>query len=82
MIQILGIVAACLTTASFLPQAVQVIKTKETKGISFAMYLMFTTGILLWLIYGVMIKNIPIIAANSVTFVLAFIVLVMKIKHK
>lgn len=82
MIQILGIVAACLTTASFLPQAVQVIKTKETKGISLAMYLMFTTGILLWLIYGVMIKNIPIIAANSVTFVLAFIVLVMKIKHK
>lgn len=79
---IIGFLAAFCTTFAFLPQAIKIIKTKHTKDLSLAMYLIFTTGVFLWLIYGFLIKDIPIIVANSITFVLASSVLVMKIKYK
>ncbi len=80
--QFIGWIAAVLTTFSFLPQAIKTVRDKNTSGISLSMYSMFTSGVLLWLIYGVMIKDIPIITANFVTFIFAFIVLMMKVKYK
>jgi len=78
---IIGLIAAFCTTVSFIPQVIQILKTKETKGISLVMYIIFTTGIASWLIYGIMLKDIPIIAANTVTFLLALTILIFKIKH-
>lgn len=82
MIQIIGLVSAFLTTASFLPQAIKTVKEKDTKGISLAMYSMFAAGVLGWLIYGIMIKDVPIIVANFVTLIFASIILVMKLIYK
>jgi len=78
---IFGFLAAFCTTVSFIPQVVKTIKTRQTKDISLSMYLIFTTGILLWLIYGILIVDYPIIAANTVTLVLTTIVLAYKIKN-
>lgn len=81
LIDVLGFVAAALTTLSFVPQALRTVQTRDTKAISFLMYLLFTMGISTWLIYGILLVNWPIIAANSVTLLLALIILTMKIKH-
>jgi MtN3 and saliva related transmembrane protein len=78
---IFGFLAAVCTTVSFIPQVVKTVKTGQTKDISLSMYLIFSTGILLWLIYGVLIVDYPIIAANTVTLVLTTIVLLCKIKN-
>ncbi|MGY5612467.1 SemiSWEET transporter [Vibrio brasiliensis] len=74
----IGYLAACLTTLSFLPQAIRVIKTHDTRGISLTMYLMFVTGLLMWLVYGVLIDNAAVIWANLMTFVFALPILVLK----
>ncbi|GFP74572.1 SemiSWEET transporter [Clostridium fungisolvens] len=74
----ISIIAAILTTVSFVPQAVKTIKTKDTAGISFVMYLLFTIGVFCWLIYGAYIKDIAIISANAVTLILASIILKYK----
>lgn len=79
---LLGLLAATLTTVAFVPQLIKVIKTRSTHDISLAMYIVVCTGVLLWLIYGLLIHNTPIIVANSVTFVLAMTILVMKIRYK
>lgn len=75
----MGTIAAILTTASFLPQAIKTIKTKDTKGISTGMYSMFVVGVFLWIIYGIQLKDMPIIIANIITFILASIILGFKI---
>jgi MtN3 and saliva related transmembrane protein len=77
---ILGSVAATLTTSAFVPQAWQVWRTRHTADISLGMYAMFTLGIGLWLGYGILLESWPIIIANSVTLLLAGAVLVMKLK--
>ena len=77
-----GLLAAVLTTGSFLPQALKVIKEKNTSGISLEMYSMFTAGVLLWLLYGIDIKDVPVIIANSITLIFASTILIMKIKYK
>ena len=82
MDKLIGPLAAILTTASFIPQVVVVLKTKNTAGISLGMYVMFVSGVFLWLIHGVMIQDLPIIAANAVTFILASVVLYTKIKTR
>ncbi|HBK93082.1 MAG TPA: glutathione synthetase [Parvularcula sp.] len=81
MNEFLGAAAAVLTTASFLPQAIRVIRTNDTAAISLAMYLMFTAGVGLWFAYGVAIGAAPVIAANAVTFALAAIILIQKLRH-
>ena len=81
MIETIGLIGACLTTLSFLPQVIQTWKTKRTKDISLPMYTTFTVGVFLWLIYGIFINSTPVIAANSVTLVLASCILFLKIKH-
>jgi MtN3 and saliva related transmembrane protein len=78
----LGYIAATLTTASFVPQAWLIFRTRNVSGISLAMYSAFTLGIALWLAYGVMLGAWPIIIANIITLVLATCILVMKIKHQ
>jgi MtN3 and saliva related transmembrane protein len=65
-----------------LPQAFHTIKTKDTKGISLGMYLVFTFGVVMWLLYGIFLKDVPIIAANTITLVLTAIILVYKLKYK
>lgn len=81
MADYLGTAAALLTTASFLPQAIRVIRTNDTQAISLVMYLMFTTGVGLWFIYGLAIGSMPVIAANAVTFILAAVILAQKGRH-
>lgn len=81
-ITVIGLAAAFCTTLSFLPQAIQTIRTKNTSSISLSMYFLFTLGTLLWLIYGLMSLNIPIIIANAVTLVFATIILVYKLKYE
>ena len=81
-ISAVGIIAAVCTTISFLPQMIKIIKTKNTQGLSWSMYFVFTLGIFLWLVYGIFIKNIPIIAANVITLFFTSIILALKIKYK
>jgi MtN3 and saliva related transmembrane protein len=76
----IGILAAILTTTAFVPQVIRVIRTGDTHAISFWMYLMFSTGVALWLIYGIMLDLWPVIVANAVTLVLALIVIYFKIR--
>jgi MtN3 and saliva related transmembrane protein len=78
-VEILGYVAATLTTASFLPQAILTIRTRDTDGLSLSMYSTFTLGVLCWLIYGIYLKNNVIIVANVITLFLAFLILSFKI---
>ena len=78
-IEILGYCAAVLTTASFFPQAILTIKTKDTSSLSLSMYALFTTGVLLWLIYGIQKLDFAIIFANSIIFLLASFILGYKI---
>lgn len=75
-----GYLAAFCTTVSFLPQVFKVIKTRHTKDISLGMFLLMTAGVSFWLIYGLIIASLPIICANTVTVMLSFYILFMKIK--
>lgn len=77
----IGNIAAVLTTLSFLPQAVQVIKTKNTEGISLGMYTIFVLGVFLWTIYGYTNNDRPVLLTNLVTFIFASIILFYKIKY-
>lgn len=74
----IGLIAAFCTTFAFIPQVVQLYKTRVTTGISLGMYLIFTTGVFMWLIYGIILSSPSLIIANSLTFVFALSVLVMK----
>jgi len=76
---IIGLAAAVLTTSAFLPQAVKVVRTRETAAISLVMYALFSVGVALWLAYGLMTAQWTIVAANSVTLVFAVIILAMKL---
>lgn len=79
-IEILGSVAAFFTTLSFVPQAIKVVQERNTEAISLGMYLMFTLGVCLWLAYGILLESIPLIAANSVTLLLAGTILGLKLR--
>jgi MtN3 and saliva related transmembrane protein len=76
---LVGYMAATLTTASFLPQAILTLKTRDTQALSLGMYSLFTAGVLLWLIYGIFLENPAIIIANAITLVLASVILSIKI---
>ncbi len=80
-IAIIGLIAGTCTTISFLPQVIKTFKTKETKDISLSMYIVLATGIFLWTIYGILIESLPVILANSISFVLATIILILKTKY-
>ena len=77
----IGYLAATLTTAAFIPQAWLTWKTKRADGVSLGMYSIFTLGVALWLVYGLVIGAWPIVIANAITLVLALFILVMKIRY-
>lgn len=76
-----GYVAATPTTLVFVPQALKTIRSRDTGGISLAMYVVFTVGIACWFGYGVALGSWPMILSNIVTFVLAATILALKLKH-
>ncbi len=78
----IGLVAATCTTISFLPQAVKIIKTKHTTDLSLDMYSILTMGIFLWVVYGILIKDLPIVIANTISLVFAGTILILKIRYK
>jgi MtN3 and saliva related transmembrane protein len=80
MTDLVGYVAAVLTTMSFVPQVWQTYRTRDVNGISLGMYVVFATGVALWLAYGVLVGAWPIVAANGITLALALGILVMKVK--
>ena len=82
LFELIGGMAAFCTTIAFIPQVVKIWRTKHTKDISLGMYIIFTFGVLCWLIYGIYLVSIPMILANSVTIVLACTILIFKIKYK
>ena len=75
-----GYAAAVLTTGSFIPQAVMTIRSRNTSGVSLAMYVIFTLGVALWLAYGIAIESWPMILANTVTLGLAATILALKLR--
>jgi MtN3 and saliva related transmembrane protein len=77
--EILGTLAALLTTGSFLPQALHTLRTRDVSGISLAMYSAFTAGVALWIAYGIALGEWPIIVANAITLALAATILATKI---
>ncbi|MEF9944443.1 MAG: SemiSWEET transporter [Burkholderiaceae bacterium] len=77
---LIGYFAACLTTVAFVPQAWLTWKMRKAEGVSLGMYAIFTAGVAAWLIYGLLLGAWPIIAANTITLVLALFILVMKLR--
>jgi len=73
--------AATLTTVAFVPQAIHIIRYKDTRAISLQMYVVFAVGVALWLAFGLMIWNWPMMIANAVTLVLALIIVRMKLRY-
>ncbi|MBI2745860.1 MAG: SemiSWEET transporter [Burkholderiales bacterium] len=82
MNDLIGYIAASLTTLSFLPQALHTFRTRDVSGISLGMYGMFTVGVALWLVYGLLLSAWPIVVANAVTLALALAILVMKLRYR
>lgn len=77
----LGLLAGVLTTIAFLPQLLKIYRTKSGRDISRGMISIFSLGVLLWLIYGVVIDSLPLILANSVTLVLTLAIIALKIRY-
>ena len=77
----LGYAAGTLSTAAFIPQVWRTFRTKDVSGISLRMYFIFTLGIAVWLAYGIVLRQPPMMVANSLSLVLACAVLVMKLKY-
>jgi MtN3 and saliva related transmembrane protein len=78
---VLGYIAAFLTSVSFVPQAWRTFRTKDVSGISLKMYSVFTAGVAVWLAYGIVLGEVPMMIANSLTLLLACAVLVMKLRY-
>lgn len=78
---VVGYFAAGLTTLSFLPQVIKVWRTRSTRDVSLVMFLVLCCGVSLWLVYGLMLGDMPMILANAVTLLLASVVLFFKLRH-
>lgn len=81
-IDLVGALAAFLTTISFVPQAWLSFRTRDVSGVSLGMYSVFTAGVALWLAYGLMLKAWPIVIANVITLALAIAILTMKLLYR
>lgn len=79
---LVGYAAAILTTVAFVPQALKSWQTRDLSGVSLPMYSLFTVGMAMWLVYGVMLGSWPIIIANAITIILASVVLTLKVMHR
>ncbi|MDQ3194539.1 MAG: SemiSWEET transporter [Bacteroidota bacterium] len=78
---VIGLIAASLTTFAFLPQSIRAIKTKHTKDISLPMLVMMEVGVVIWIGYGLLINDIPLILANIVSFFFVSLTLYVKLKY-
>jgi MtN3 and saliva related transmembrane protein len=78
----LGLVAGTLTTLSFLPQLLKAWKSRSTHDISFGMLALFSAGLVLWIVYGLIVADVPVIMANSVTLVFVGLILVLKLRYR
>jgi len=81
-ITLIGLLAATLTTIGFIPQAVKIIRTKNTRDLSLGMYIILVIGVFSWLTYGILIRDLPVIVANSVTAVFIVTILILKLRYK
>lgn len=79
---LIGYLAASLTTLSFVPQAWHTFTTRDVRGISLGMYSAFTGGVALWLVYGLLLGAWPVVVANAITLALAFAILLMKLRFR
>ncbi len=80
VISLFGFAAAFCTTAAYVPQVVRIWRTRSTRDISLGMFVIMTTGVALWLVYGLLIHDVPLVAANGTTLVLSLTILVMKLR--
>jgi len=78
----LGLIAASLTTSCLIPQIIQIFKTRTTRDISLGMFSMVSAGVFCWLIYGILIHSFPVIIANSIGLVLNLTIVGFKLKYK
>ncbi len=78
----LGLIAGACTTFSFVPQLLKIWKSKSTHDISLAMYAVISTGVLLWLVYGLLVRDVPIIVANAVALFFTVGILAFKLKYR
>ncbi|MDP8299263.1 MAG: SemiSWEET transporter [Candidatus Tantalella remota] len=81
-IGLIGMIAGICTTVSLVPQILKILKTKHARDVSLGMYIILSTGVLLWLIYGIFLEELPLILANAVTLALCFTVIVMKLMFR
>jgi MtN3 and saliva related transmembrane protein len=81
-ITIIGLAAAAFTVISFFPQLLKIWRTRSTKDISLGMFSIFSTGVFLWFFYGILTNDPPIMIANLLVFIQAFIILIFKVKYK
>lgn len=79
---IVGMIAGTLTTIAFLPQVIKIYKTKMVKDLSIVTFCMYFLGVFLWVVYGFILKELPIIIANTASLVLIITIIVMKIKYR
>ncbi|MDB5860002.1 MAG: loop repeat family protein [Ramlibacter sp.] len=80
--ELVGYLAAAFTTCSFIPQAWLTFRTHDVRGVSLGMYSVFTLGVTLWLLYGLMLGAWPIVIANAITLTLAATILGMKLRYR
>ena len=80
-IDLFGFLAALLTTIAFVPQLYKTWKTKAADDVSLIMLILFITGLVFWIIYGLKINSIPILVANIITFIFNFSILILKITY-
>lgn len=78
---LIGLIAAICTTSSFVPQVIKILRSKRTQDVSLVMYAILTTGLFLWLVYGFILHDIPLILANLISLTLSMSVLILKLKH-
>jgi MtN3 and saliva related transmembrane protein len=81
-VSLVGYIAAFLTTVAYLPQVVRAWRTRSTHDVSLLMFLLMSLGVFMWLAYGLLIRDVPMIAANAATLVLAGSILYLKIRYR
>lgn len=79
---LIGYLAAALTTCAFVPQVWLSIRTRDLSGVSLGMYSLFTAGVALWLVYGWLTAAWPVVVANAITLTLALIMLTLKLRRR
>lgn len=79
---LLGLAAGSLTTLAFIPQVLKTWRSKSGRDISLWTFLLFSTGVLLWLLYGLQIRALPVILANAITLLLALAILLLKLRYR